>query len=162
MVKKKKKKTVKRPEVKTVIKQGRPPKYGNHCVVEAEKYLNECLKADTVPWVEELALRLGVWEGTISRWGATKENGGHKKFRRVYKRLKAYQKLQLKKKSLKGIYISKVATLLLNTDHEVIPTSRNELMGKAGQPIEVSSTLTPKQQKDIAAGIADAVRENLK
>src|SRR3990167_3862381 len=132
------------------IKWGRPSKFSLEIIKQAQEYINECAENDATPFVEELALRLGVWDGTLWRWSEK-----HKKFRRVYHRLLNFQKLDLKKKALSGIYLSKVATLLLSAEHGVIPTYKRELTGAGGQPIVIQTKFTPAQEKAIAEGIAN-------
>lgn len=142
------------------MKLGRPTTYGIEARKEARAYLKDCVEKDETPWIEELALRLGKSDRTLKRWADK-----YKKFRAIYYKILTFQKYQLKVKSLdkgKGGYVSKVATLLLTADHDIIPTYKREVSGAGGKPIEVEAKLSPEQEKAIAGGIAEIVKEQLK
>ncbi len=149
------------PEKKIQIKLGRPPKYNADMVKKAEEYLTWCVDNDETPFLEELALRLGVWDTTLHDWVFQE---GKEDFAAVFYRLKNVQKLDLKKKALKGKYISKVATLLLTAEHNVVPVYRKEVSGIDGSPIEIESRLLPAQEKLLSEGITklfeQAMRQN--
>jgi len=46
-------------------KRGRPTKYQDDYPQIALDYLEECKKGNKIPWLEEVAVRLGVTEMTI-------------------------------------------------------------------------------------------------
>lgn len=136
---------------------GRPSKYiKNKTYKKAETYLQKCADDKETPWVEELALELGVWDTTVVRWAKR-----YKRFSAVYMRLKNLQKLDLKKKALNKEYVSRVSALLLTAEHDIVPISKREISG-GDKPIEVEAKLSPEQEKSIALGIAEVVKESLK
>jgi hypothetical protein len=121
--------------------------------------LQFCVDNDETPFIEELALRLGVWDDTMRHW---EEHEDKADFMAVMKRLRSVQKLDIKRKSLKGKYVSKIATLILAAEHNVVPVYRKEVSGIDGKPIEVEQKLSPEQEKFLSEGITklfeDAMR----
>jgi hypothetical protein len=148
-----------KPTDKIQVKMGRPPKYNAAMVKTAEEYLQKCVDSDETPFIEELALQLGVWDDTMRTWEGEK---GKEDFAAVMARLRSIQKLDIKRKSLKGKYVSKIATLILSADHGVVPVYRQEMSGLGGKPIEVQTKLSPEQEKLLSDGITKVFETTMK
>ena len=126
------------PEIK--LNRGRPSKYSNKVIKINKEYLVECAKNNSTPFIEELAIKLGVSDGTLWNWSNTHEN-----FNEVYEMLLTFQKLDRKRKALSGQYVSKIASLLLSNDHNVSLKRKMELEAKITEKKEIN--LTPDQRK---------------
>ena len=92
-------------------KRGRPTKYQDDYPQIALDYLEECKKGNKIPWLEEVAVRLGVTEMTIWRWYKAKED-----FCYAVDKIKQYQKFTLMNVGLRD-NPGKMAIFLLKTVH---------------------------------------------
>lgn len=138
------------------VKWGRPSKYNDGVLDTTKQYLEDCIKGGNTPFVEELALLLGVTERTLFNWEKK-----HKRYTRLHRKMVMLQKLDIKKKALSGQYVNRIAAIILSSDHNIVEVKRREHTGKDGEPIDVKSQLTPKQEKVMAAGIATVVKNTL-
>ena len=145
------------PEKKIEVKFGRPTKYSFEVIKATEEYLSLCSEKKETPFYEELALKLGVGVDTMRIWADKYEE-----FKIPYRQLKEFQKLDIKRKGLKGQYASRMAALLLSAEHDVVPVMRKEVSGVDGKAIEVESKLSPEQEKKISDGIVKLVEEQMK
>lgn len=115
-----------------------------HTIERMRNYLRECIDKRKTPFSEEFALKLGVSERTIRNWANDEDKP---EFSEWYEILKTIQKLDLKRKSLSGVYISRIGNLLLSADHGIVETVKREIGGMDGNPIEVTQTLSPEDRK---------------
>lgn len=138
------------------VKAGRPSAYKPTMIKAGEDYIAGCIYNKETPFIEEFALGIGVTDRTVYNWRVDPDK---KEFAEVVEKMLVFQKLDLKRKALKGDYISKVATLLLSAEHDIVPVSRKELTGSGGRPIEVESHLNPEQEKKISEGITRLFEE---
>lgn len=92
----------------------RPSKYSEETVKIAQKYIEDCWREKTTPFIEELALELDINDDTINEW--EKE---HEEFSATIRKLKMLQRLHLKRGALEKKYQSNVAIFLLNANHSV-------------------------------------------
>lgn len=128
---------------------GRPTKYSDEIVNIAREYLISCEENNETPFIEELALKIGVDDSTLWNW-----SGKYEEFAQIYNALLTYQKLDLKKKSLKGDYASRIASLLLSSDHNVNLKRKTEIEAKVVD--EKISNLDPEQRKFLSDAITKA------
>ena len=119
-------------------------KYKPELVNEVDEYLQSCGREQTkLPTVEGFALLLGVNDDTLVEWAKK-----YPEFAPAMIKLKMSQKLQLMDD---GLYGGKeinqaMAIFLLKANHGMVETSRQELVGKDGQPLQISVKL------DLAGG----------
>jgi hypothetical protein len=92
-------------------KRGRPTKYQDTYPQIALDYLKACENGNKVPWLEELAMLLGVSEDSLQRW--VKANS---EFCGAIARIKDYQRLCLIKAGLRD-NPGRMAMFLLKTVH---------------------------------------------
>ena len=115
---------------------GRPSKYTPEIIDEINKYLIEAVPENMkIPTIEGIALRLGISRDTLYEWAKV-----HPEFSYTLERLKMVQKEALIQT---GIFGGKeinqaIVALLLKVNHDMVETSRQELVGKDGQPIQFS------------------------
>jgi len=109
---------------------GRPSKYSDEILAKAEDYFLKCYgKIDgrpRVPFIEELALELGVDEDTIVEWKNKRNNDGSLKypeFSATYSKIYTLQKLRLKQTGLTGKSQSFVI-FLLSSNHGMLPADK--------------------------------------
>lgn len=122
---------------------GRPTKYNESMVATAEAYYERTLSIlNDMPTMEELALELGVDGDTLVEWAKEKPE-----FSAAIKRVKELQKQKLQTMGLFNRVNPTMAIFLLKTNHGFIDTSRQEVSGRDGGPVEASTTVTfmPKQ-----------------
>lgn len=136
-----------------VPKVGRPTMYDpKETPKKVQAYVDKCIVEGKTPFIEEVALLFGVSEQTITRW-AYPIDGSVSSFAETYQILLTVQKLDLKKKSLSGVYVSAIGRLLLSADHGVVERVRKEVTGEDGDPIKVESSLPPEQFKEYSGTI---------
>lgn len=146
-----------KPRHRTEIKEGRPSKYSKNCIKAVEEYLKWCVEENQCPFVEELALKFGCSDKTVWEWSKT-----YSEFRDVYQKLITYQKLDLKRKSLNGKYVNKIAAILLSSEHNVVEKQRREVSGVNGETIKVENNYTAEQEDFMRCEIAKAVEKMTK
>jgi hypothetical protein len=118
---------------------GRPTKYTPDMVQSANEYIESCgRQQQELPTIEGLALKLGVDDTTVLKWGSD-----NPEFLATIKNLKYLQKTQLMND---GMYGGKevnagMAIFLLKANHGLIETNRTEFTGKGGEPITVQFLL---------------------
>lgn len=110
---------------------GRPTKYKNEFTKVAEDYVAECKRDKKVPWIEEIAARLGVSEMTIWRWSKA-----NKDFCYAVDNIKNHQKL-----ALKTIGLSKnptqMAIFLLKANHDLYDKHEVKHTSDGDKPIRI-------------------------
>lgn len=102
-------------------KRGRPTKYQDTYPQIALDYLKECQNSNKIPWLEEVAVILGVTEMTIWRWYKAKDD-----FCYAVDKIKQYQKLTLMTIGLRD-NPGKMAMFLLKAVHGLRVPKVNEL-----------------------------------
>ena len=110
--------------------KGRPTKYKKEFIVDTDKYFKNCINKGQMPYIEDIAMLLGVDETTIWRWSEAKSD-----FCNAISKIKLLQKLQLKRlvaKSPSG------AIFLLKANHGLIEA---EKVLHGGTPEEEQITL---------------------
>ena len=123
---------------------GRPSKYTPEVINEINKYLVKAVPENMqIPTIEGIALKLDISRDTLYEWAKV-----HPDFSYTLDRLKMIQKEALIQT---GIFGGKeinqaIVALLLKVNHDMIETSRQELVGKDGQPIQFSFKI------DLAGG----------
>ncbi len=93
-----------------MAKRGRPTKYAPGMIKIADDYLNECIKDKKIPFLEELALKMGISGDSLLRYKANTEFCG------AIDRIKDYQCLYLIKSGLRA-NPAQMAIFLLKTVH---------------------------------------------
>jgi|TARA_B100002003_G_C13892703_1_gene435251 hypothetical protein len=91
---------------------GRPSKYNEQILISAIAYVEEAVSSKSTPFIEELALHLGVSDDTIVEWAKL-----HEDFSATIQKLKTYQKLCLLKGGLEKRYHANFALFLLKANH---------------------------------------------
>lgn len=121
---------------------GRPTKYSDTILIKAQEYFFKCYSDVHTPFIEELALELGVDEDTIVEWKNKKNEDGslaYPEFSATYGRIYLLQKLRLKQAGLKGKSPAFV-TFLLSANHGVISAEKQILTGERKEPLEIVIT----------------------
>lgn len=95
---------------------GRPTKYTEDTVDKVNSYVDNA----EVPFVEELALSLGLDDDTIVEWAKI-----HPSFSAAIKRLKQKQKLSLLKGSLYGQLNTVASIFQLKVNHNMVEAQTN-------------------------------------
>lgn len=93
---------------------GRPTKYSADIVTFTNSYVRRCQKEREIPFMEELALEIGVNGDTLVEWSKL-----HADFSAAIDSLKMLQKLCLQKGALKREYHSQMAVFLLKANHKM-------------------------------------------
>jgi hypothetical protein len=138
---------------------GRPCKYCQD-KERLQKIVDDYLKLHqeaikpTIPWIEELALKLGVDDYTFTLWAKKEKKGEktegeeieleHPELSGAYDILKTLQKLRLKQRSI-GRFNPHGSLYLLNADHKVIQTNKNVLANDEKGPLEIIITEEKKR-----------------
>jgi hypothetical protein len=122
---------------------GRPTKYNEERLQEAQGYVAECLQANTIPFIEELALKLDVHDDTLVEWG--KE---HTEFSATMKKLKMLQKLHLKKGTLEKKLQPTFAIFLLKANHGMNEEEKEEV-----EPMSVTVKFVGVDPKNLEEAI---------
>lgn len=111
---------------------GRPTKYKRGFIKEAEKYLEECIAAGKIPFIEEFAVRIGVSEDSIQRWVKAKED-----FCGAIEQIKDRQCMDLK---VMGLKYPSVLIFLLEADHGMVRAGRVRHEESGGKPLNIIFT----------------------
>jgi len=118
-----------------MAKMGRPTKYDSSFVDEIDSYLETTGREQTeLPTIEGFAKYLDVTSETLRQW--EKE---YPDFSLTIKKLEERQKNQLMNDGLYGgkEVNSVMAIFLLKVNHGMVETSRQEMVGKDGQPLQL-------------------------
>lgn len=139
-------KTKRKPKQQSYV--GRPIKLTEAKLKAAQRYYKECLDSKETPFVEELAIYyLDVDRGTIDNWVSYANDEAHMakqtplnrrlllQFFLTIKKLSTMQLFRLKKDGL-GDKRNAVAIFLMKANHGMVETTRHEVTGKDGQPIQ--------------------------
>jgi hypothetical protein len=102
-----------------MAKRGRPTDYRKEHVEFVEDYLKECDEKQVMPFMEEVARRLDVYEDTITNWGKK-----HKEFLGAIKKLKQMQKMTLKASGLTQAFNPTMCIFLLKANHGFVETEK--------------------------------------
>lgn len=132
-----------------VNKGGRPSLYTDEMPDKALRYLSEC-KDETVnvgtsekpyfkttvnlPSVEGLADYIGVNKTTLYEW-----ESNHPEFSNALSKIKSRQGKELINKGLSGDYNSKIASMLLSANHNIVEKTSQDVTsgGETLQPLLV-------------------------
>ncbi len=106
----------------------RPTKYRPRYIKTARNYLEECKNQKKIPFLEELAGRIGVSEDTLTRWSKANED-----FCGTVDRIMDHQRMAIKVMGLKS---PSMLIFLLEANHGMMRTERIQHEGKDGGPIE--------------------------
>jgi len=107
---------------------GRPSKYDESMLTKAQAYVQHCQNAKEMPYIEELALQLGIHDDTIVEWAKENED-----FSATVKQLKMIQRFRLKKGTLEKELHAPFAMFLLTVNHGLKEVEKAE-----AKPLEVS------------------------
>ena len=139
------KKTVFPPLPEKIEYAGRPSLYSKRKTNEKlRKYIRKCIEKRVPPFLEEFALSLGVSASTLKDWAKDETKP---EFAEMYEILLTVQKLDLKRRSLSGEYMSPIAKLLLSAEHNVVEKIKQEVTGEDGKPVEVQQVIPPEDRK---------------
>lgn len=119
---------------KSKKKMGRPTRFKPEYTTIALKYLEEVKLKKSMPFLEELALRIDCTADQISDWQLR-----DKDFNQACKKIKDVQKILLQKGGLAGTFKQKMAVFLLKANHGMVETERIEHVGEQ-QPIVFNIT----------------------
>jgi len=108
----------------TYRKEGAPTKYKPEYIKTTLDYVTR----EDVPFIEELALALGVDEDTIGNWGKK-----HPEFFGAIKRLKSKQRLGLQKQGLMNKINPTMAIFQLKCNHGFIESQHLDITSKGNQ-----------------------------
>lgn len=128
---------------------GRPCKYCENKpyyqgIVDAYLKKHEESEKPTIPFIEELAIRMKIDDETLVIW-AKKELPTidseplleHPELSASFRLLKTMQKLRLKQRAM-GRYNPHGALYLLNADHKVIQTNKEVIAGDTNEPLNIN------------------------
>lgn len=123
----------------------RPTKYKAKFVKTVDAYVDECFNDENkIPWIEEIAMKIGVDVDTITNWEKEKNEQKELKYPKFFgsiKRLMTLQRLRLKQKGMAGKIRATMPIFLLKANHEMVETDRHELTGKNGQKLANGFTI---------------------
>lgn len=141
------------------VKPGQPfREVGRRAIKTMREYVTKCSIEEKTPYIEEAALLMGVSDVDLREWAEVDSKVG-RDFRRWYQNLFAMQKFDLKRKALKGRYNSKVASLLLSAEHNVVERIKKEVSGPEGESLKVEHQFSPEQADKIREGVQSLVEE---
>jgi len=147
-------KEVLREEKKIYIKWNtRPTQYDSSMIEKAQKYVKKCVEDNEIPYLEELALSLGVSEWTLKNWEMS-----NPEFSEVFKLLKTTQKLDIKRKALTERVNPGIAKLLLSAEHDVVERVRSEVVAD----VKLEQQFSPEQEAKIRRGFLQVMEEATK
>lgn len=131
------------PSIKSARLPGQPTKYSEAKLLHTQEYVERYKQLKTKqPYIEELALELGVDDTTICNWAeATNEDGSRKypEFFAAIKMLKTLQKFRLLEKTLYQFPTG--AIFQLKANHNMIESEKRILQGeKSADPIKIIVT----------------------
>lgn len=106
-------------------------KYSPEVAQKAEQYLQKAIEENDIPFVEQLAIILGVTRETLNVWQDQDQSLSD-----TVKKIKDVQLFMLQKGSLLGDYNPASAIFQMKANHGLMETSRQELAVKElPQPI---------------------------
>jgi hypothetical protein len=130
-----------------IVLAGKPSAYGKKMYLKMRKYIKDCIDAGKTPWIEGFALSVGVSDRTVYNWSQAE---GNEKFKEIYDLLKTVQKLDIKEKSLEGVYENPIAKIILSAEHNLVERVKTEHSGVDGEPIKVESSLSAEERKEYS------------
>lgn len=140
-----------------IVLAKRRSKYTSRGVItKLKKYLRKCIEKQETPFVEHFALLLGVSDRTLYNWSIDKEKP---EFHEWYAILKTIQKLDLKRKALSGLAVSKIASLILSAEHNVVERVKREIANEDGKPFVIEQALSPEDRKRYSKKITELFNE---
>lgn len=119
-------------------KVGRPSKYSPNALTVAKVYLQESIDDDFIPYIEKVAMRLGVHRETILNWGKEEDVDGnklHQEFFDTIKRIEDIQRFKLQELGLMNKINPTIAIFMMKANHNMIETERKEISGPEGKDI---------------------------
>lgn len=123
---------------------GRPSLKPEDAIARIDAYLSDIAAKKEIPFIEEIAAMFGVDEDTIGNWAKSDEQ-----FLGAIKRVKNWQKWRLKADSLNNKVNPASAIFQLKANHGMVETSRTELSGKDGGPIQTKDTSDPQKKLEL-------------
>ncbi len=117
-----------RKENKSSNPVGRPTKYSEEVLIQAENYLQRIKDKEDIPYLSELASELDITTRTIENW--VDEQGENSEFFRTIKRIVDYQEFCLEKGALVGKYNPTSAIFQLKTNHGKIEANELRMKGE--------------------------------
>lgn len=129
---------------------GQPTKYSEEMQKEADAYIDDCIRSGEIPYIEELALRLGVDDTTLINWMNRKDDKEelvNPIFFATYKRIKTLQKLRLMKGSVTNKLNPVSSIFQLKVNHGMIETEKKILLGDKENPLTVVFDESLKQDE---------------
>ena len=129
---------------------GRPTKYKPELVTQLLEYVDSV----DIPFLEEIALRMGIHQDTYYEWVAA-----HEDFSEANKRLKTKQKVALLKASLGKKFNVSGAIFQLKANHGMIETERKiqDVRLKEAPPVTVTfETIDGNQDQGVSETEAGA------
>jgi hypothetical protein len=112
--------------------EGRPTKYNEEILQKTKDYFSNCLKSNSIPFIEELSLVLDISRETIYAWCKEEDK---KMFSDTVKKIITSQKLALLKGSLDKDKFTPGYIFQLKINHDMVETERKEISGPGGQPL---------------------------
>lgn len=104
---------------------GRPSTYKKKYSIIANDYLHELESTYEIPYIEKLAIKLGIHRETILEWENKKNEDGslqYPEFSDTIKKLKDIQRLRLQELALLNKVNPTVAIFLMKVNHNMIET----------------------------------------
>lgn len=134
-----------KPEEKIDVKRGKPFASPNTKVKQnLRDYVYWCSNQKRTPFLEEIALKLGISDLTLIEWTAK-----DKEIERIVKNIQAMQKLDYKRKALSGKYNAKIVAMLLSAEHNIVEKFKKEVSGVDGAAIAVEQQFSNAQEEEL-------------
>lgn len=111
---------------------GRPTSYSEEVLQKAYDYLDECDREFQIPYIQELALVLGVNQDTLYEWAKAKNednNLRYPEFSEALKMIKSCQELKLLRSSMYA-FSSTGSLFQLKTNHGYVETEKRVIEAK--------------------------------
>lgn len=123
-----------------MTKTGRPTKYRDSMPQRVLDYIDDCKNNHEMPFVEEVAIRLGVNTDTTAEW-----QHKYPMFSDAIKRLKAVQSLGMQKGGMTNKYNPTMCIFLLKNNHNM--TDRHDVTSK-GDKLEGPVVYMPNKHEE--------------
>ena len=124
------------------IRRGRALRYTRRMPATMREYTQKCVEEKKTPFLEEFALLIGRSEKELKKFGeAHPETMGAE-----IEVLKTVQKLDLKRKALKGQYDVPISRILLSAEHDVVERIKKEVMGEGGGAVKTEQVMSVEQR----------------
>lgn len=115
---------------------GRPTLYKPEMDRVVLEYYEKSKKDKTMPFIEEIALELDIDIDTLEVWVNGKNPAVSDQFIGTIKKVRTLQRKMLMSMGLGSVLNTAMSIFLLKANHNLKETSRQEITGKDGQPIE--------------------------